>query len=218
MKKTALQCVVFLFLISLLTPSAFSAEKLIYSFEEDLDGWAIPDWSRDKVDYATKSVETSKKVASKGKSSLKMNVQFPKDGWYAGVVDVEGPLDWSKYNTVLCDIYAPSKYLERVEARLAINVGKKWLWIEQKKSTKLERGKWTTVRADLTTGNTSWRKTEMVEKKDKEGKIRGYVARYITVELKDSYKEKVQVFTIRIEAVNSPYKGAFYIDNIRLEE
>jgi len=218
MKNPTLQVVVFFFLISFLTPFAFSAEKLIYSFEEDLEGWAIPDWSHEKVDYATKSVEVSKKKARDGKFSLKMNVEFPKEGWYAGVVDVEGPFDWSKYNAVLFDIYAPSKYLERVEARIAINVGKKWLWIEQRRPTKLERGKWTTVRADLTTGNTSWRKTEMVEKKDKEGKVRGYVARYITVELTDSYKKKVQIFTIRVEAVNSRYKGAFYIDNIRLEE
>ena len=218
MKRIFLTLLLLLFCTTPVVPAAFSAEKVIYSFEEDFDGWAIPDWSRDKVDYVTEKVDISKSKASDGKSSLEMKVDFPKEGWYAGVVDVEGPFDWSKYKAISCDIHAPSRAMERIEARISLNVGKKWIWIEQIKPTKLERAKWTTVRADLEVGSRSWRRTEMVEKKDKEGKFRGYVARYIPVELSEEDKKNVQVLTVRVEAINSPYKGPIYIDNIRLEE
>ena len=218
MKGLILICAAFLSAAFLFCGSAFSEEKVIFDFETGTEGWWIPEWSEEKGDYATKALNSSEKFAKRGKSSIEVISDFPKEGWHAGIVDVEGPFDWSKYKKVKCDIYAPKNAPPKLKARLAITVGEKWLWLDLARAVNLEPGEWVTVSGNLELGNDAWKRTKMVEKKGRDGKIYGYVEKAEREPLTQDYVSDIKVFSIRIEAENNPYSGPVYIDNIRLAD
>ena len=70
---------------------SLAAEKIIYDFEDGDQGWLIPEWACDNVDYSCGGSIVTKDIAKEGSSSLKLMVNFPGRGWGAGIVENEGP-------------------------------------------------------------------------------------------------------------------------------
>ena len=62
-------------------------ERTYYGFEEDLQGWEVPAWAEGKSDYVAKKAVRSQDVASEGKSSMKIDADFPGGLWTAGLVE-----------------------------------------------------------------------------------------------------------------------------------
>lgn len=218
MKNIFLLTMVFLLVSFSATLDAIAAEKVIYGFEDGDQGWLIPEWACGNVDYSCGGSTISADFASEGKSSLKFLVNFPGRGWGAGIVENEGPFDWKKYNAVACDIYLPKKASPKLRARIALTLGDSWTWTEMSKAVDLKPGEWTTVTASIATGNDEWKKSEMVEKIDEEGKVHGQVMREFKVVITDEMKENVKAVAVRIESNRIEYKGPVYIDNVRLIE
>ncbi|NQT46016.1 MAG: hypothetical protein HQ593_00870 [Candidatus Omnitrophica bacterium] len=191
-------------------------DDVIYGFEKDGQGWAIPDWACEKIDYVCKTVEISSDAAIEGSSSLKLDVDFPKEAWRAAVIEVEDVFYWEEYNFLFVDIYLPDNVPNGISGRFAMTVGDDWLWIEPVMPVNLMPGKWVTVQASLRVDNVDWKKTEMVEERGIDGKIRGYVKKEIPVILSQEYKDDIHTIAVRIEADRIKYEGPVYIDNIRL--
>lgn len=194
----------------------FASEKVIYSFEDGIGEWAIPDWSLEKADYVDAEATVSSDYANDGDSSMQLTFEFPKDEWRAAVVDVEGPFDWSAYKTLLCDVYLPEEAPDKIKARIALSVGEKWLWIESARATKLKPGQWVTLSANLIPGNERWLRTKMVERIGEDGKAHGYVMKTAKEPMAKEYIQEVQVLTVRLQSERVKYKGSVFVDNIRL--
>lgn len=193
-------------------------DNVIYGFEDDNHGWAIPEWACEKIDYVCKTIEISSDAAIEGNSSLKLNVDFPKEAWRAAVIEVEDLFYWEEYNFLFADIYLPDHAPSGISGRFAIVVGDEWLWIEPIMPFNLLPGEWITVEASLHVDNVDWKKTEMVEERGIDGKIRGYVKKEIPVTLSAEYKDDIHTMAVRIEADRIKYEGPVYIDNIRLSK
>ena len=191
-------------------------DEVIYGFEKDTQGWAIPDWACEKIDYVCRTIEASQDVVSEGSSSLKLDVDFPKEAWRAAVIEVEDIFYCEGYNFLLADIYLPGTAPNGISGRFAMTVGGDWLWIEPVMPSILMPGEWVTIKASLQTGNVDWKKTEMVEERGIDGKVRGYAKKEIPVTLSQEYKDDIHTMAVRIEADRIKYEGPVYIDNIRL--
>ena len=194
------------------------ARMVLHDFEEDAQGWAIPRWSCEKNDYSCKVVNISHDVASLGKGSLKLEVDFKKDSWYAAVTEVEGPFDLSKYKTIACDVFLPEGAPEGIEARIALSVGENWLWIETEDPVELVPNKWVTIKAGLRSGSNDWKTVEMIERMGKDGKFRGNVKHEYNVPMTDAYRADVRTIAVRAEAYRVDYRGPIYVDNMRVQE
>ncbi len=70
-----------------LTPCVGAAEIVIYSFEEGLEGWAIPDWAQTSSDYVGKEVSVSTDKAEEGHSAMKLWAVFPGGRWTGAYVE-----------------------------------------------------------------------------------------------------------------------------------
>ncbi|MFH1997074.1 MAG: hypothetical protein ABIJ27_08840 [Candidatus Omnitrophota bacterium] len=195
-----------------------AAEKRIFSFEDGMQGWEIPDWAYDQAEYVCKAIRPSGDVASDGSSSLMLDVDFkPGHGWEAAVAEILGPFDWSEYNAVICDVYVPEQGNDSLFARLIITVGDEWQWAEMIRPVKLSPGEWTTVKAGLKAGN-RFQSSEVVEKIDEKNKDYGLVKKKFKVEITEEHKKNVQMLAVRVESNGKEYHGPIYVDNVRLSE
>ena len=175
--------------------NAFAADKVLFSFENDAEGWEIPEWSLEKDDHVTQSIEVSDGVANEGKGSLKVNVGFPGKRWTAAIVEVAEYFDWSNYKEVSCDIYLPKDAPEGLKAKIILTVGEDWVFTEMSRSKKLAPGEWTTIKASLEDGSTDFRKTVVDE----------------------TFRSDVRKIDIRIESNRKPaYTGSLYVDNVKI--
>lgn len=170
------------------------AEKVIFGFEKNIQGWGIPDWSLEKEDYKAQTVTTSNDFAEEGKSSLQVMVDFPGRRWSGAYVEIERFFDWSAYKTLSADVYLPKEAPLGLDVRFILTVGDNWTWTEMNSSAKLIPGEWTTVSADISAGSTDWKRTTVT----------------------DEFAADVRKAGIRIESKRI-YAGPIYIDNIRLE-
>ncbi|MFH1995697.1 MAG: hypothetical protein ABIJ27_01715 [Candidatus Omnitrophota bacterium] len=175
--------------------SAFAAEKILYSFEDGVEGWEIPEWSLEKDDHVTQSIESSRDFSKDGRRSLEVKAAFPGKRWTAAIVEVAEYFDWSNNDVVSCDIYLPKDAPSGLKAKMILTVGNEWKFTEMARSVKLVPGEWTTVAASLADGSTDWRK--VVADQDFRGDIR-----------------KVDV---RVESNKKPeFAGSFYIDSMKV--
>ena len=196
MKKLVLFAAVFAVCASLASGVAFGAEKVLYSFEEDIEGWEIPDWAYEKDDYVGESIEVSKKVAKTGRGSLELMVDFPGGSWAGGIVEVLEYFDWTPYTTLSCDVYIPKDAPAGLRAQMVLTVGDSWKWTEMSRSMRLTPGEWTTVSANLKPGSTDWKRTQPT----------------------DEFRADVRKVAIRITSNKPAYTGPVYIDNVLLTE
>ncbi len=170
-------------------------ETVIFSFENGLQGWEIPDWAYEKPDHVQKEINPSDKYASQGRSSLEMDVEFPGGRWTGAIIEIMQYFDWTDYSKIACDIYLPKDAPLGLKGKMILTVGDSWKWVEQSKSYALKPGEWVTLTADLKPGSIDWRR----------------------VQVDDAFRQDVRKLDIRVESNNRPaYTGPIYIDNIRV--
>ncbi len=178
-------------------PVGTGREITLYSFEKDMEYWAIPDWSLEKPDYVTKSAEVSKDYVKIGSSSLKLTTDFPGKTWKAALIELEEYLDWTPYNKISCDIYLPKGAPEGLKAKIILTVGDDWKFTEMSRAVFLIPGRWNTLSASLIPGTDDWKMTVV----------------------DDNLRKDIRKMAIRIESNKGPiYSGPIYIDNIRVTE
>ncbi|MFH1552451.1 MAG: glycan-binding surface protein [Candidatus Omnitrophota bacterium] len=176
---------------------AHAEEIVIFSFEDGMEGWEIPDWAYEKTDYAQKGIDISDKYASNGKNSLEMQVDFVGGRWAGAITEIMQYFDWTTSSKIACDIYIPADAPMGLKAKMILTVGDSWTWCEMSRSYNLKPGEWITLTADLKPGTIDWKRTEV----------------------DDAFRQDVRKIDIRIESNNKPaYTGPVYIDNIRLME
>ncbi|MGB2629714.1 MAG: hypothetical protein WBD24_07390 [Candidatus Omnitrophota bacterium] len=170
-------------------------ERTYYDFEGDLSGWEVPMWAMGKSDYVAKDVTISEDVASHGKSSMKMEVDFPGGTWTAGLVEIQQYLDMSRYRVIGVDIYLPKDAPIGLKAKLILTVGSNWKFVEMSRSVPLIPGEWATITANIEPGSYDWKRVVPDEK----------------------FAEDVRKIAIRIESNRKPaYTGVIYVDNVRV--
>ncbi|MBN1354361.1 MAG: hypothetical protein JW994_06810 [Candidatus Omnitrophica bacterium] len=175
--------------------SKITEEKVLFSFENRLEGWDIPEWALDKDDHVGRSVEVSSDVASEGKFSLKMDCDFPGGIWSAAVVEVEQFLDLSPYREIAVDVYIPKNAPLGLRGKIILTVEDSWKFTEMTRSILLVPGEWITINANIEQGSYDWKKIAPDE----------------------DFANDVRKVMVRVESNKSPvYKGPIYIDNIRI--
>ena len=179
-------------------PSAapITEERTYYDFEvEDLNGWEIPQWALGKESYVAKNAEFSQEVASSGKGSMKVDVDFPGGLWTAGLVEIQQYLDMSNYRVVCADIYLPADAPIGLKAKLILTVGDNWKFVEMSRSVPLLPGEWSTITANIEPGSYDWKRIVPDEE----------------------FAQDVRKIAIRIESNRKPkYAGTIFIDNVRV--
>ena len=196
MKKLLLTVLVVTCISLVAFGNAFSADKTLFGFEEDLDGWEIPDWAYEQDDYVGEDLTVSKDVAKTGDSSLKLVVDFPGKTWRGAIAEIMEYFDWTPYSEISCDIYLPSDAPNGLKAKIILTVGDNWKWTEMSRSHKLKPGEWTHIAANLKPGSEDWKRTKPT----------------------DEFRADVRKVAIRVESSRPEYKGPIYVDNIVLAE
>lgn len=196
MKRIFLTVLVFATAIFAASGNAFSADRVLFSFEEDTEGWEIPDWAYEQDDYVGEEISSCRGISNKGKSSLKFDVNFPGGRWNGAVVEIMEYFDWTPYSALSCDIYLPKDAPNGLKAKIILTVGDNWKWTEMSRSIRLKPGEWAHISANLKPGSADWRRTKPT----------------------DEFRADVRKIAIRIESNKPAYKGPVYIDNIVLSE
>ncbi|MFH0763618.1 MAG: hypothetical protein V1927_01275 [Candidatus Omnitrophota bacterium] len=209
---------VFLSLAVFFPGNGFCGEEVLYGFEKGDEGWGIPDWAYEMASYVCRHAAVSNDVASEGASSLKLEVDFPGKGWGAAIVEGEAPFDWTKYSTLSCDAYIPEGAPPKIFCRPIVKVGNEWKWTEMARPLALKPGEWITVSANLKPGSRDWKRVEMVEKVESDGKIHGKVRKEIVIDITDEFRADIKAIDVRFESDRKEYKGPVYLDNIRVAE
>jgi hypothetical protein len=195
MKKMALCAFALMLGIALCAAPSVAADRVIASFEKDAEGWEVPEWALEKTDHVAKSVSISNDFAKDGKSSLKMEVDFPGKVWTAAIVETMESFDFTPYSDISCDVYIPKEAPEGMKAKIILTVGEGWKWTEMSRAIALVPGQWVTITANLLPGSTNWQRT--------------------TVD--DNFRKDVRKISIRVESNKKPvYKGPIYIDNVKV--
>lgn len=193
MKKVLLTLAV---LSLLFAGTAFAAEEtILFSFENGLEGWEIPDWAYEKPDHVCQDINPSTNFSSKGAGSLEMQVEFPGGRWTGALIEIMQYFDWSDYSKIAVDLYIPKDAPLGLKAKIILTVGDSWKWVEQSKSAALKPGQWVTLEADLKPGSIDWRR----------------------VQVDEAFRSDIRKLDIRVDSNNKPaYTGPIYIDNIRV--
>ncbi|MBD3426396.1 MAG: hypothetical protein GF409_04090 [Candidatus Omnitrophica bacterium] len=194
MKKVALTLAV-LGLLFAGTAVHAQEQTVLFSFEDGLQGWEIPDWAYEKPDHVQKEISPSADFASEGAQSLKMDVEYPGGRWTGGIVEIMQYFDWTDYSKIACDIYLPKDAPLGLRAKMILTVGDSWKWVEMSRSFGLVPGQWVTLTADITPGSIDWRR----------------------IQVDESFRADIRKIDIRVESNNRPaYTGPIYIDNVRV--
>lgn len=196
MRKIA--CIVLGLLFALTVSSrVLAAEKVLFSFEKDSEGWEIPDWALEKEDHVGDNVAVSTAYFNEGKASLEIKADFPGAKWTAAYTEIAEYFEWSLYSQISADVYLPADAPVGLKAKIILTVGENWEWTEMSRLKPLEPGKWTTITANLKAGSSDWRGPAIT----------------------DGFRKDVRKVGIRIESNMKPaYRGSIYIDNIKVIE
>jgi len=183
--------------VTLISPDcAFSAERVLFGFEKDVEGWEIPDWAYEQDDYVGEDIAVSNDVAKEGASSMKLTSNFPGGKWNGAVVEIMEFFDWTPYSAISCDIYLPDAAPNGLKAKMILTVGDNWKWTEMSRSYRLTPGKWNNISAKLKPGSEDWKRTKPT----------------------NEFRADVRKIAVRVESTKNAYKGPIYIDNILLNE
>jgi len=195
MKKVI--CVISALVVALIFASGvYAADRVLFDFETDPQGWEIPDWALEKEDHVADSIYTSENFVLEGKSALEVKADFPGGRWTSAYVEVVEYFDWTPYSEIAADVYLPLDAPVGLKAKLILTVGESWQWVEMARSTALEPGEWVTISGNLKPDSTDWR-----------------------TKVTDSFRQDIRKLGARVESNMKPaYTGSIYIDNIRLVE
>jgi len=195
MKKIMITLLAVVGLLFMGTVANAQQETILFSFEDGLEGWEIPDWAYEKPDHVQKEIDVSNKYAKVGNNSLEIDTEFPGGRWTGAIIEIMQYFDWTDYSKIACDIYLPEDAPLGLRAKMILTVGDSWKWVEQSRSYALKPGQWVTISADLNPGSIDWRR----------------------VEVDDAFRADVRKIDIRVDSNNRPaYTGPIYVDNIRV--
>jgi len=168
---------------------------ILFDFESiDMD-WEIPSWASDKSDHVARDLTVTQGMASEGKGSIELYVDFPKDAWTAAYIEITQNFDLSEYSDLAADIYIPDSCPKDLRAKFIVTVGKDWRFVEMSRRRPLVPGKWTTITADISDNSHDWQRTVV----------------------NTEFRKDIRKLGIRIEANAGPsYSGPIYVDNIRV--
>ena len=196
MKKVFIMVIISMATMLIASMGAFSADKALFSFEEDVQGWEIPDWAYEQDDYVGEDIGISNTVAKAGKNSLKLNVNFSGGSWRGAVCEVMEYFDFTPYSTISCDIFLPEDAPLGLKGKMILTVGDNWQWTEMSRSYRLKPGEWTHISANFKPGSSDWKRTKVT----------------------DEFRADIRKIAIRVESSKPAYNGPIYIDNILLGE
>jgi len=171
-------------------------DKILYDFDESLEGWEIPAWSADKPDHVGRSLKISGHAAGSGTAGAEMHAAFPGNMWAGAIAEVQHYVNLSGYDAVSADIYLPWNAPNGLRGKIIITAGDDWRFIEMARGIRLVPGEWTTVTADLSDDSMDWKRVKM----------------------DDSIRSDVRKIAVRVESSKTPYTGPIYIDTVRVSK
>jgi hypothetical protein len=174
--------------------TSLSGKATLYDFEEDDDGWGIPAWALNLRDHVAISSKRSDRYSSKGNWSLRVNSKFPEKQWSASLVEIQHFLNLENFDTIAADVYFPKHSSKKLRGILILTQGEDWRFCEMSHSFRIDPGKWTTIRADISKNSVDWKK----------------------IKLDKYFRNDIRKIAIRIESTKTSYNGPIYIDNIRV--
>lgn len=176
---------------------AHATEIVIYGFEQDQDGWTIPDWAKGSPDYVGKELAYSPDIAQEGVSSLKIWTDFPGQRWAGAYVEREIEVtDWTPFNRLTVSVYVPEGAPAGLQGRVILTVGEQWQWTEMNRTVALMPKTWTAMTVSLKPGSMDWKFFP-----------------------DESFRKAVHKIGVRIESNQGPaYSGPVFVDNIRLSD
>ncbi|MFH1664557.1 MAG: hypothetical protein ABIA77_00200 [Candidatus Omnitrophota bacterium] len=187
---------------------AYCLTEILFDFEQDEEGWNIPDWAFEQGNYVGRTLEVSGDKTWKSKQALKLGCDFPGDIWTAALVEFERDMDLSGYKSITAHVFLPGSAQGGLyQARIIVTAGP-WWFIEMKEAVQLKPGKWVTIKADLNVDKQSEGIYWKIKNKD--------------ASLIDNIRN-VRKIAVRIEHNVNPwkagtaYKGPVYIDQIVIE-
>ncbi|MBF0494906.1 MAG: hypothetical protein HQL28_07265 [Candidatus Omnitrophica bacterium] len=207
MKKT----LVMLALLGMLVLPAYAITEMVYDFKDGTtSGWNVPDWQGDSKDYVTTAVSVGTDEAITG-NALMVVGDFPGNKWRASCAEREFNMDMTGYSSISADIYLPKKaHTELLQARIILTVGP-WYFVEMRSPVKLERGKWTTVKAKLDVNNKNETDYWRVKENDSPKGLLSNITRVRRVAIRIEYNASSEKNT------GEPYNGPVYVSNITLK-
>jgi len=124
---------------------AVAADEIRFDFENDAEGWGIPEWALEQRDHVGHAIALSEERASSGKKSLKVDAKFPADVWTAVVIELEKDMNLNGYHQISFDVYIPEEAKSaRFQAKVIMTVGE-YQFIETRDPVTLSLGRWQTI-------------------------------------------------------------------------
>ena len=187
------------------SPVFAGEEDILYTFDESIEGWKVPDWAFEQRDYVAGKTLLSGETMKSGPGALEVVCDFPGNRWAAALVEIEKDMDLSGYSSISADIFIPKSAPKGFfKARFIMTVGIGWHFIEMREPVDLIPGKWVTLQADI----------EKEELLISDWKGRGEKRLF-------KHADKVKKIAVRIEYDASPphtiggrYNGPVFIDNV----
>ncbi|MBF0252228.1 MAG: hypothetical protein HQL29_00280 [Candidatus Omnitrophica bacterium] len=168
----------------------------ISDFENDIDGWEIPNWAEEKQDHVATDIQLIKGISANGQYSLKVNSSFPGGQWTAAYIELPHYFDLGNYNSLIAEVFVPHNCPKGLRGRFILTVSDSWRFVEMSHSIPLIPGKWNTITSDISETSRDWKRT--------------------LVDM--DFKTDIRKIGIRIESDRKPiYSGPFYIDDVRAE-
>ena len=172
-------------------------DEVLFSFEGSAEGWEIPEWAYDKVDYVGMDLYISKDYAKDGETSLKVIAEFPGGIWTGALVEVMEDFNWAQYSEVFANVYLPEGAPADLRARLIITVGDDWKFVEMSHDAPLVAGRWNRIDASLLQNSPDW---DMLT-------------------FDDMARSDVRKLAVRVESNKEPlYNGPIYIDAVGIAQ
>jgi len=188
-------CAVFMVGLLFAAMNVSAEEEVLFSFEDGLEGWDVPDWAYEKQDHVQRQISSSDAAAKVGNNSLEIIAEFPGGSWSGAIVEVAQYFNWSDYKKIACDIYIPVDAPKGLKGKMILTVGETWKWVEMSRDFELIPGEWVTIKADITPGSIDWKRTQV----------------------NDAFRQDIRKLDIRVVSNGQPaYSGPLYIDNVRV--
>ena len=193
MKKVSL--VMFLVGLLFVAATGYAEDVVLFSFEDGLEGWEVPEWAYEKPDHVQKEIAPSDVAATDGTKSLEMLADFPGTGWAGAIVEIMQYFDWSEYKALAVDVMVPADAPKGLKGKIILTVGDTWKWVEMSRAYEMVAGEWVTIQADISPGSIDWRR----------------------VQVDEAFRADIRKMDVRVVSNGKPaYSGAIYIDNVRV--
>jgi hypothetical protein len=188
--------------------NGMSLAEINFDFENNNQGWEVPDWALEQEDCAGMFLEVASDNSSQQRQALKISCDFPGNAWTAAVIEYKREIDLEGYVSISAEVLLPEEAKGGdYQGRIILIAGSDWWWIEMRRSVPLTPGQWTTVKAKLDVNFAN----EKFFWKRQEGEESGILANI----------KNVKKIIIRVESEgnsgffsSSSYKGPVYIDNV----